>query len=206
MPHRPCSIDGPSLSIRTFARNPLTFERLIEVGALTPPSVRFLKCRVQARMNVLIPGGTGSGKTTMLNAPSSCIGENERIVTIEDAAELQLQQEHVVRLETRPGADDARFLSVSIAIQHGTGGDLARVIRDRLMMRRKIKAISAEGRLSAVILSMIPLIIIAVMPILVPSSYGDISGAPLFRPTAIVVMGLVVANALVMRGFVNFGF
>ena len=83
---------------------------------------------------------------------------------------------------------------------------LARVIRDRLMMRRKIKAISAEGRLSAVILSMIPLIIIAAMSILVPSYYGDISGDPLFRPTAIVVLGLVLANALVMRRLVNFRF
>ncbi len=116
-------------------------------------------------------------------------------------------------LADRIGTEDARFLSVSIAIQHGTGGDLARmlstlarVIRDRLMMRRKIKAISAEGRLSAVILSLIPLIIIAAMSILVPSYYGDISDDPLFRPTAIVVLGLVIANALVMRRLVNFRF
>ncbi len=99
---RPCAIDGPSVSIRKFARNPLTFARMIEIGTLNEPAAALLRALVQARMNVLISGGTGSGKTTMLNAMSSCIGERERIVTIEDAAELQLQQDHVVRLETRP--------------------------------------------------------------------------------------------------------
>ena len=99
---RPCAIDGPSLSIRKFARNPLKFERLIELGSLTEGAAALLQGLVAARLNVLISGGTGSGKTTMLNAMSSFIGASERIVTIEDAAELQLQQEHVVRLETRP--------------------------------------------------------------------------------------------------------
>ena len=116
-------------------------------------------------------------------------------------------------LADRIGTEDARFLSVSIAIQHGTGGDLARmlatlarVIRDRLTMRRKIKAISAEGRLSAIILSLIPLIIIAAMTILVPTYYGDISTDPLFRPTAILVFGLIIANTVVMNRLVNFRF
>lgn len=99
---RPCAVDGPSLSIRKFARNPLTLERLIEQGSLTNNAASFLKALVQARMNILISGGTGSGKTTMLNAVSAHIDQDHRIVTIEDAAELQLQQDHVVRLETRP--------------------------------------------------------------------------------------------------------
>jgi pilus assembly protein CpaF len=101
---RPCAIDGPCVSIRKFSRNKLTFNRLIEIGAVTRPAAQFLQSLVEARLNVLISGGTGSGKTTMLNAMSSFIGSNERIVTIEDAAELQLQQEHVVRLETRPAS------------------------------------------------------------------------------------------------------
>ena len=99
---RPCAIDGPSVSIRKFARNPLTFARMVEIGTLNEAAATLLRALVQAQMNVLISGGTGSGKTTMLNAMSSYIGERERIVTIEDAAELQLQQDHVVRLETRP--------------------------------------------------------------------------------------------------------
>jgi len=99
---RPCSVDGPALSIRKFARNPLTLERLAEQGALTENAATVLKALVEARMNILISGGTGSGKTTLLNAVSSYIDPTHRIVTIEDAAELQLQQEHVVRLETRP--------------------------------------------------------------------------------------------------------
>lgn len=99
---RPCSVDGPALSIRKFSRNPLTLERLVEQGSLTEKAASVLRGLVEARLNVLISGGTGSGKTTMLNAMSSFIDETQRIVTIEDAAELQLQQEHVVRLETRP--------------------------------------------------------------------------------------------------------
>lgn len=90
------------MSIRKFSKNPLTMERMTEIGTLTDASAELLKGLVQARLNVLISGGTGSGKTTMLNAMSSYIGKRERVVTIEDAAELQLQQEHVVRLETRP--------------------------------------------------------------------------------------------------------
>jgi pilus assembly protein CpaF len=99
---RPCAIDGPSVSIRKFSRNPLTLERMVEINTLTPAAATLIKGLVEARLNVLISGGTGSGKTTMLNAMSSKIGRNERVVTIEDAAELQLQQDHVVRLETRP--------------------------------------------------------------------------------------------------------
>ncbi|WP_431298236.1 CpaF family protein [Tabrizicola sp. BL-A-41-H6] len=99
---RPCAIDGPSLSIRKFARNPLTLARMVEIGTITEPAARFLQALVAARMNILISGGTGSGKTTLLNAISAAIDDRSRIVTIEDAAELQLQQAHVVRLETRP--------------------------------------------------------------------------------------------------------
>ncbi|MEO8244070.1 MAG: CpaF family protein, partial [bacterium] len=99
---RPCAIDGPSVSIRKFSAQPLTMAKLVEMNALSGPAAALLKGLVEARLNVLISGGTGSGKTTMLNAMSSFIGVRERIVTIEDAAELQLQQEHVVRLETRP--------------------------------------------------------------------------------------------------------
>ena len=99
---RPCAIDGPSISIRKFARVPLTMERLVDTGAMSVKAARLLRGLVEARLNILISGGTGSGKTTLLNAMSSYIAEQERIVTIEDAAELQLQQAHVVRLETRP--------------------------------------------------------------------------------------------------------
>ncbi|MCV2867990.1 CpaF family protein [Defluviimonas sp. WL0002] len=101
---RPCAIDGPSLSIRKFSRHPLTMQRMIDIGSVTAPAAALLKGLVEARLNVLISGGTGSGKTTMLNAMSSYIGQTERVVTIEDAAELQLQQDHVVRLETRPAS------------------------------------------------------------------------------------------------------
>jgi pilus assembly protein CpaF len=99
---RPCAIDGPSVSIRKFSKRPYNMDRLVEAGALSSRAAQLLKGLVEARMNVIISGGTGSGKTTMLNAMSSFIDERERIVTIEDAAELQLQQAHVVRLETRP--------------------------------------------------------------------------------------------------------
>ena len=98
---RPLAVDGPSLSIRRFGNRPLDAEDLLEKNALTEPMLEFLKGCVQARMNILVSGGTGSGKTTLLNILSSFISDRERIVTIEDAAELQLRQEHVVRLETR---------------------------------------------------------------------------------------------------------
>ena len=99
---RPCAIDGPSISIRKFARMPYTMNRLVEAGSLNEHAAMLLQGLVKARLNILISGGTGSGKTTMLNAMSANISNRERIVTIEDAAELQLQQSHVVRLETRP--------------------------------------------------------------------------------------------------------
>ena len=101
---RPCAIDGPTVSIRKFSRDPLTLDRLVEIGTLTPSSMQLLRGLVEARLNVLISGGTGSGKTTMLNALSAFIDPTQRIVTIEDAAELQLKQDHVVRLETRPAS------------------------------------------------------------------------------------------------------
>jgi pilus assembly protein CpaF len=98
----PLSIDGPVLSIRRFGSDPLRISSLIENKALTKDIADMLQMVVHARLNVLISGGTGAGKTTLLNALSAFIPENERIVTIEDSAELQLQQPHTVRLETRP--------------------------------------------------------------------------------------------------------
>jgi len=98
----PVAIDGPSVTIRKFSRERLTVEKLIEFGSLTVAVAEFLQACVVARLNIVISGGTGSGKTTLLNILSGYIPERERIVTIEDAAELQLHQEHVVRLETKP--------------------------------------------------------------------------------------------------------
>ena len=104
----PLAIDGPSMSIRRFSVDLLNTDSLIQVGALTPAIALLLKAIVRGRLNVLISGGTGCGKTTMLNVLSSFIPHNERIVTIEDSAELQLQQPHVVRLETRPSNIEGR--------------------------------------------------------------------------------------------------
>ena len=98
----PLAVDGSLLSIRKFAKKRIGMDRLVEFGSLTPAMAEILRTVVAMRKNVLISGGTGSGKTTLLNALSSYIGGTERIVTIEDSAELQLQQEHVARLETRP--------------------------------------------------------------------------------------------------------
>jgi pilus assembly protein CpaF len=98
----PLAIDGPILSIRRFAVEPLELEDLIQLKALTPEIGELVKGIVRAKLNILISGGTGTGKTTLLNVLSRFIPSNERIVTIEDSAELQLKQEHVVRLETRP--------------------------------------------------------------------------------------------------------
>jgi pilus assembly protein CpaF len=98
----PLAIDGSTLSIRKFSRVPISMDRMIEIGSLPPQVAQVLQAVVASRRNVLISGGTGSGKTTLLNAMSAYIDNHERIVTIEDSAELQLQQNHVVRLETRP--------------------------------------------------------------------------------------------------------
>ncbi|MCP4170813.1 MAG: CpaF family protein [Fuerstiella sp.] len=98
----PLALDGPSLTIRRFGSNPLTLEDLLKFGAFTPEMVMFMEGAMKARLNLIISGGTGSGKTTLLNTLSSFISNENRIVTIEDAAEIQLQQEHVLRLETRP--------------------------------------------------------------------------------------------------------
>jgi pilus assembly protein CpaF len=98
----PLAVDGPCLSIRRFGRDPLTADDLLQNKTLTPPMLELLRGCVKARLNILISGGTGAGKTTFLNVLSSYISNRERIVTVEDAAELQLHQEHVVRLETRP--------------------------------------------------------------------------------------------------------
>ena len=98
----PISLVGPVLTIRKFSRNPITVEQLIQFGSVTQEGIMFLKACVEARLNIVISGGTGSGKTTLLNVLSGFIPADERIVTIENAAELQLRQEHVVTLESRP--------------------------------------------------------------------------------------------------------
>ncbi|MBI5441582.1 MAG: CpaF family protein [Deltaproteobacteria bacterium] len=120
----PLAIDGPALSIRRFSVRPLKVDDLVRYKAMTPQVAKFLAGCVHAKLNVIISGGTGAGKTTLLNVLSSFIPENERIVTIEDSAELQLQQPHVVRLETRP-------LSIE-----GTGEVTQRdLVRNSLRMR-----------------------------------------------------------------------
>jgi pilus assembly protein CpaF len=98
----PLALNGPTLTIRKFSKTPLTIEDLVRFGSITPEAVEFLKASVMARINGVVSGGTGSGKTTLLNILSGFIPEDERIITIENAAELQLRQEHVVTLESRP--------------------------------------------------------------------------------------------------------
>jgi pilus assembly protein CpaF len=103
----PVAIDGPSITIRKFSRDKLGTAQLVEFGSLSPSMAEFLEACVVARLNVVIAGGTGSGKTTLLNVLSGFIPADERIITIEDAAELQLHQEHIVRLETKPSSDSS---------------------------------------------------------------------------------------------------
>lgn len=104
----PVAIDGASITIRKFRKDKLSVQQLIDFGSMTPGMAEFLRACVVSRLNIVISGGTGSGKTTLLNVLSSMIPEDERIVTIEDAAELQLQQDHVLRLETRPPSIEGR--------------------------------------------------------------------------------------------------
>ena len=105
---RPVSIDGPCITIRKFKKDKLSVQQLIDYGSLTSQMAEFIRACVVSHLNIVISGGTGSGKTTLLNVLSSFIPENERIVTIEDAAELQLQQDHVLRLETKVANTDGR--------------------------------------------------------------------------------------------------
>lgn len=111
----PISLVGPTLTIRKFAKVPITVEQLVQYGTLTAESLQFLKACVEARLNIVISGGTGSGKTTLLNILSGFIPADERILTIENAAELQLRQEHVVTLESRPPNIEGRG---EITIRH----------------------------------------------------------------------------------------
>jgi pilus assembly protein CpaF len=115
----PCAIDGPSITIRKFAKNRLTMEDLINFGTLTPDMAKFLEACVKSKLNIVISGGTGSGKTTLLNVLSGYIPDSERIVTIEDAAELSLHQRHVVRLETRHAdVPDERDVSIRTLVRN----------------------------------------------------------------------------------------
>ena len=98
----PLALDGPALTVRKFAKHAFDVDDLIRIGTLSPELAEFLEAACGARLNVLVSGGTGTGKTTLLNVLSSMIPDDDRIVTIEDAAELQLKQSHIVRLETRP--------------------------------------------------------------------------------------------------------
>jgi len=120
----PLAVNGPILTIRKFARLPLTMVSLLRLGTLTPPIAAFLRACIAGRLNILVSGGTGSGKTTTLNALSSFISPDERIITVEDAAELQLQQAHVVTLESRPPNLEGRG---EITIRH--------LVRNALRMR-----------------------------------------------------------------------
>ena len=104
----PLAVDGSALTIRKFSADPLTAQNLIEFGSLSPTTAAFLDACVRGRLNIIVSGSTGAGKTTTLNVLSSFIPDDERIVTIEDAAELQLKQEHVVRLESRPANIEGR--------------------------------------------------------------------------------------------------
>jgi pilus assembly protein CpaF len=104
----PVAIDGPSITIRKFQKDKLTIQQLINLGSITQNMADFIQACVVARLNIIVSGGTGSGKTTLLNILSSFIPTDERIVTIEDAAELKLQQDHVVRLETKPANSEGR--------------------------------------------------------------------------------------------------
>ncbi|HEX2992168.1 MAG TPA: CpaF family protein, partial [Anaerolineales bacterium] len=105
---QPVSIDGPSITIRKFKKDKLSIDQLIQFGSLTANMAEFIRACVLAHLNIVISGGTGSGKTTLLNVLSSFIQEEERIVTIEDAAELQLQQDHVLRMETKTANTDGK--------------------------------------------------------------------------------------------------
>src|SRR2546429_8456872 len=118
----PIALDGPMLTIRKFSRDPFQAEDLVNFGTVTNEAVGFLKACVMARANIMISGGTGTGKTTLLNVASSFIPPDERIVTIEDAAELQLHQEHVCRMESRRPTSTVRTRSASVSLSSTPSG------------------------------------------------------------------------------------
>src|SRR3954454_9611161 len=109
----PLAIDGPTVTIRKFSRDPFTVDDLVSFGTLIPEMVPFLQACVKTRLNIIVSGGTGSGKTTFLNVLSSFIPGTERVVTIEDPCELQMRQRHVIRLETRPANVEGKGLVMS---------------------------------------------------------------------------------------------
>src|SRR5438093_960796 len=127
----PLAVDGPLLSIRRFPAERLKADDLVTLKAMTRPMLEFLAHCVRARLNALISGGTGAGKTTLLNVLSGFIGDRERIVTIEDAAELQLHQEHVARLETRPANVEGK----GAIRQRQLGVNALRMRPDRIVVR-----------------------------------------------------------------------
>ncbi len=126
----PLSLNGPAISIRKFSRQMLGFATFVAAGSISPAMARALEIASRCRLNIIVAGGTGSGKTTMLNALSSMIDPGERIITIEDAAELQLQQEHVVRLETRP----ANIEGMGLIDQRALVRNALRMRPDRIIM------------------------------------------------------------------------
>jgi pilus assembly protein CpaF len=142
----PIALDGPHLSIRKFKSIPLTGEAMAENGTMSLEALRYLSDAVRARRNILISGGTGSGKTTLLNALSSYVGAKERIVTIEDTAELRLQMRHVVRLETRPASiDGAREVTARDLLRNALRMRPDRIILGEVRSHEAIEVLQAMG-------------------------------------------------------------
>ncbi len=140
----PVALDGPLVSIRKFRLQALTVEDCVNTGVMSAPMAAYLSCAVASRLNILICGGTGAGKSTLLNVLSGCIGDRERLVTIEDAAELQLRQNHVVRLETRPpNVDGSREVSARDLLRNAL-----RMRPDRIILG-EVRGIEAVEMLQA---------------------------------------------------------
>jgi pilus assembly protein CpaF len=142
----PVALDGPHISIRKFKCIPLTGPLMVENGTISADALRYLSDAVRSRRNILISGGTGSGKTTLLNALSSYVGPKERVVTIEDTAELQLQMRHVVRLETRPASiDGAREVSARDLLRNALRMRPDRIILGEVRSHEAIEVLQAMG-------------------------------------------------------------
>ena len=133
----PLALDGPTITIRKFSKSPLTVDDLISFGTLTPEMAAFLKACVEARLNVVVSGGTGSGKTTLLNVLSGFIPDDERIITIEDSAELQLRQDHVVRWSRARPTSRAKARVAIRDLVHQRPAHAPRAHRRRRVPRRR---------------------------------------------------------------------